>query len=435
MLAPTMNFLFGPLILIAIASSLNRTVQGYYFTFGSLLGLQIFFELGLAQVVIQFASHEWAQLRLSEDGCLTGSDTARSRLASLLRFAVHWYLIAASVAGLLLSLAGYVFFSRSPEPGVSWRSPWIVLCILTAVNVVTLPLWAFLEGCGRIEPVYRYRLVSSAIQNVCIVSALFLGCELWTSAIASAAVLGVSVSMLFFCHRRLLVSIWMMVSTSRIDWKHEVLPMQWRIGLSWLSGYFIFALFTPVLFHYRGAIVAGQMGMTWAVASTLSTVSLAWVTPKAATFGVLIAQKQFRALDQLTFKSGMASVAMLVLGTSTVLVALWAMRSFGYSLAERFLPLLPTAIFLLAQVLMQISHIQALYLRAHKHDPFAGLSFLSALLVAVSVLFLGRLYGPAGVATGYILTTATVVLPLGTVIFLRCRREWHSDTSGGTAVC
>ena len=38
--------------------------------------------------------------------------------------------------------------------------------------------------------------------------------------------------------------------------------MQWKIAISWTSGYLAFQLFTPLLFRYQNATVAGQMGMT-----------------------------------------------------------------------------------------------------------------------------------------------------------------------------
>lgn len=152
---------------------------------------------------------------------------------------------------------------------------------------------------------------------------------------------------------------------ARSDWRHELLPMRWRIALSWLSGYFIFLLLPPLLFYYHGPVVAGQMGMTWAVVTALSTVSLAWVTAKATRFGVLVAQKEYRTIDSLALKSGLASVAMLVCGAAATLAGLWVIRRLGYRFAERFLPLLRTAVFLLGQVLMQVSHVQAVYLRAH----------------------------------------------------------------------
>jgi hypothetical protein len=79
--------------------------------------------------------------------------------------------------------------------------------------------------------------------------------------------------------------------------------MQWRIALSWVSGYFIFQLFTPVLFAYQGAVVAGQMGMSLSIATALNTLALAWINTKAPMFGLLIARGEFAALDRLFFRS------------------------------------------------------------------------------------------------------------------------------------
>ena len=47
------SVLAGPITLYMIASFLTRDEQGYYYTFGSILGLQIFFELGLSYVILQ----------------------------------------------------------------------------------------------------------------------------------------------------------------------------------------------------------------------------------------------------------------------------------------------------------------------------------------------------------------------------------------------
>jgi len=44
------------------------TIQGYYYSFASLLALQIFLELGLATVITTFSSHEWVRLRFDNRG-------------------------------------------------------------------------------------------------------------------------------------------------------------------------------------------------------------------------------------------------------------------------------------------------------------------------------------------------------------------------------
>src|SRR5688572_3707561 len=58
------SFASGPITLVLIASQLTPQVQGYYYTFASLVALQGFAELGLGIVIVQFASHEWAFLSL-----------------------------------------------------------------------------------------------------------------------------------------------------------------------------------------------------------------------------------------------------------------------------------------------------------------------------------------------------------------------------------
>ena len=61
-----------------------------------------------------------------------------------------------------------------------------------------------------------------------------------------------------------------------------------QMASSWLCGYFIYQLFNPVLFAYKGAVVAGQMGMSLSLANALRSVAVSWINTKAAPFGALI---------------------------------------------------------------------------------------------------------------------------------------------------
>src|SRR5581483_9084023 len=74
-----------------IARFLTQKEQGYYYTFGSLIALQIVFELGFAFVILQMASHERAHLVLHKDGTISGERTAHARLASVFQKTVRWY--------------------------------------------------------------------------------------------------------------------------------------------------------------------------------------------------------------------------------------------------------------------------------------------------------------------------------------------------------
>ncbi|MBA3016726.1 MAG: hypothetical protein FP811_00965, partial [Desulfobacteraceae bacterium] len=73
----------GPVTAILIATRFTPELQGYYYTFASLLALQIFVELGLGTVIIQFASHEWSKLGFDSSGQIVGDSTALSRLKGI----------------------------------------------------------------------------------------------------------------------------------------------------------------------------------------------------------------------------------------------------------------------------------------------------------------------------------------------------------------
>jgi hypothetical protein len=62
----------GASTIIMIPSCLTASEQGYYYAFASLLALQIFFELGFNQVIMQLVSHEAAFVQFNKDGKIVG---------------------------------------------------------------------------------------------------------------------------------------------------------------------------------------------------------------------------------------------------------------------------------------------------------------------------------------------------------------------------
>src|ERR1039457_7148048 len=136
--------LSGPLTIVMIAQFLRPEEQGFYYTFGSVIALNIFFELGLTYVLLQFASHEKAHLEWTPAGTLAGSELSKTRLAALLKLALRWYVVAASLILLLVLPGGIVFFSRysAASATIAWRVPWIWLATASALNLLASPLFA-----------------------------------------------------------------------------------------------------------------------------------------------------------------------------------------------------------------------------------------------------------------------------------------------------
>src|SRR5579864_7667636 len=97
----------GLVTVALIARFLSPAEQGYYYTFGSLVAIQIIFELGFSFVILQMASHERAELSISGDYEISGAPVAHARLASVIQKSVRWYSVAAILMAAILLPAGF----------------------------------------------------------------------------------------------------------------------------------------------------------------------------------------------------------------------------------------------------------------------------------------------------------------------------------------
>ena len=86
---------------------------------------------------------------------------------------------------------------------------------------------------------------------------------------------------------------------------------------------------------------------------------------------------------------------------------------------------LPTLIFLGGSFCWQILQYEAVYVRAHKQEPFLGVNLLLSLSLGILVWGLGARYGALGAAAAYLGSMALLGLPAWTFVWLRFRREWR----------
>jgi hypothetical protein len=103
----------GLVTVLLIARFLTAAEQGYYYTFGSLVAIQMIFELGFSFVILQMASHERARLFISADYEITGDPVAHARLASVIQKSVRWYSVAAVLLAATLVPVGLHFFPHT----------------------------------------------------------------------------------------------------------------------------------------------------------------------------------------------------------------------------------------------------------------------------------------------------------------------------------
>lgn len=415
-----------------ISKYLTDVEQGFYYTFGSILAIQVFFELGFTGIITQYVAHEASHLVLNENFCFEGEQIYKSRLASLLRFSIKWYAVIAVLFMIALLIVGYVFFNTNNKnnESVSWEMPWFILVISTAVKLFQAPFTSILMGLNKVKEMNKLGFYQQIILPTSVWICLMLGLKLYVVGISS--LLSVIIWNIYIARtnlQRILFNLWKEQITERVSYMKEIFPFQWKIALSWISGYFIFQLFNPVLFATEGAVVAGQMGMTLSVLNGIQALSFSWLNTKIPLYSRLIALKDYMQLDKV-FKLTLKQMSTICLCLLLIFfINIWGLRYFeislnGNLLGNRFLPYIPLILMMATLYINQFVTSWATYLRCHKQEPFMINSICGAIANALSTILLGKYFGLYGITIGYFLITLGF-MPWGYYLYKSNKDKWH----------
>lgn len=418
------GILAGAVMMLFVSLVFTKVEQGYYYTFAALLALQIFFELGLNLVIVQFVSHEAVHLhRIDVIGALRERATNRiGNLVLTIRRIFSWVAIGFVI---LVGLGGYLFFTRVGEAVApdDWLIAWLLLCAATGVNLYCSPQLAVAEGLGMVSQVARLRLQQSIMGYCACWFVLFLHPSL---VAASSIPLAAAAASSYWLARRSGLKTLLNAITDvaqKVNWRSEILPMQWRIAVSWASGYLIFQTFTPLVFAEQGAVQAGQLGLSLAAFASVTNLSMSWINAKIPVFGNLIAESRLPELQKLFRRLfGQSTIACVVI--SIVGVALIELlRHWRVPLAERFLPFWPLAMLATVSIVNHMIYAMAAFMRAHKEEPMLSNAIVCGLVILICTL----LTAPVGVdwvVACYLATCFVLSLPWTVGTFLRYwRRE------------
>lgn len=414
--------------LVLILRYLSPEEQGFYYTFQSILGLQVLVELGLGGVLMQFVSHEWAGLYFGANRRVEGDELCRDRFASLVRLGARWFAVGAVLVFLLCYFVGSFFFRSQPHPKVTWQGPWFVLILSASALIGLSPFFPILEGCHKVAEVAMIRFGASVVAAAVAWAALYSRLALYAPALMSVATLGVYSVYIFGRYRSLLRLGWLgkKNAVQGVRWRAEFWPMQWRTALTWCVGYLMWQLFTPVLFYYWGAVVAGQMGITMSIALGLHTVCLTWMMTKAPALGTLQARRHTREMRELFRVTITQSVWIYIILAFAGLMGLAGVFSVYPLVSARFLSLRLFGLLLISFGLTLVCGDMAIFLRAFKEEPLVWVNVITGLLVGSCIWQLGQRWGAPAMVLSLLFGNAFLAFPWTVVIW---RRKWAAMPS------
>lgn len=422
----------GVFSVVFYATCLTKEEQGYYYTFASVQAIQGFFELGFTGIMTQFVAHEQAHLSWGTDGILLeGEYKHKSRLSSLLHICVKWYSVVAILYLLSLQVVGLFFFENfGKDEGVDWKNPWIIISSMSAWSLFIAPVFSFMNGLGLVKDIAKMGFYRTIVSIIVLWGCLFLGMKLYSMAFS--AIISALFSICYFAKHnfiKILIGIWKTTIHYRVSYMKEIFPYQWRIALSWMSGYFIFNFMNPVIFATVGSVAAGQFGMSVNVLNQIRNFSMSWIGTKVPMMSRLIELKEYIQLDRI-FKKTVKQEIIVCLSILTlfwiviVLLNESQLSINGRILSERFLPYCPLLLVTIPVVFQAVNDNLATYLRCHKKEPYLVLSIVNGIASAFSILILGKYFGLFGITAGYCIL-AIIVLPWGYWIYKTKKAEWH----------
>lgn len=415
----------GPLMLLLIPLYLTEEQQGYWYLFGSVAALSTFADLGFSNIILQFSAHEYASLKIGNEGFLEGQIENIKKLGSFLRFVIGWLSAICSIVYPIIFVVGIFFLVRDKVLSI-YLIPWVIYSIGSLLNFFNNSVLSFIEGMDQISKIQKSRLIVAVINTVVVVSSLLLHINIYALAfgmILSASFMFITI---FKTFGKVLKQLWKTSRNFSYPWKKEILPLFKKYVLSFASGYFLFQIYTPLMHYFHGPVYSGKIGISMSLVTSMfsfSTIFIYTITPK---INMLIEKKEWHELDRLFNKRLVLSgIAYLFIACCFfVFIKLFSGIPLINKIVSRFLPWQGLLILISAYFVQVFINSWAVYLRGHKIEPYWYTGIISAIWVFVVTVLIGKFLSPdyffLGLLSSYIWGT-----PWSYIIYKNWIRKLH----------
>jgi hypothetical protein len=421
--------LAGLVTVLVIGLTLTQEQQGWYYTFLSIAALYSVFEMGLASALIQVTAYMFVKLHWLSQGRVAGD--AAAAFTSFFSRSVKVYVYFA-LAFVIVSLSvGFYIFSHKTSHAVlteTWLWPWIFLVSMTACSMLTLPFLAVVEGSGDIAEVYKIKLIQGVSGAILCWLVLLMGGWLWATVMVPLCSVLVVVIWLIKKRIYLIQSVFAVNAGSSFDWKREIFPLQWRIGLNWISVFFMAQLATPILFYYQNPVVAGQMGLSLTIVNMLAIVSQSWIARRVPALAQAVARREWEVLDHLFRKDLRHSLIVFFAGAFVIIATHYWVSNTAYF--ARVLPFWPFMGLLGFMFFYHINSAFSSQLRSFKREPLAWVSLAGAMLILPGSIYAAKLFSANGVVIVMLSVQVLLVFPLSYLLWRKYNKSWRFVAGG-----
>lgn len=265
------SLISSALLITGVATKLSLHDQGVYYLLQSFVALAFFFDLGIGFVLANMAGIANAE------GSTGSSDTVKP-VAAVARFGMKWSLLAALLFAAIVGLAGIRPVLNLPNANWASLLMWGLLIVGTSCNLGLGALLSLFEGLGFVRQSSIVRFTQAFANGATFLIIVHFNHNPFSVGI-SAAISIIAAGLLFV--RQFGDHIRSFARTKPADplvWTRDVLPFQWRVAISWLTGYFMFQAPTLALATFGSISDAGRFGMSMQIVLAILSVAQVYLT-------------------------------------------------------------------------------------------------------------------------------------------------------------
>jgi O-antigen/teichoic acid export membrane protein len=198
----------------------------------------------------------------------------------------------------------------------------------------------------------------------------------------------------------------------QINWMKDIFPMQWKMGISWISGWLLFSSFVPISFKLIGPVEAGQMGMTLSMILGLASVSSMVVNAIAPKMAKYAAAKDRVALDRMISKAAKYSMIIYIFGSIIIILLSLYLELMITKYTGRLLHLEYLIYIIIGVGAQQFTMPITAYMFAYIMHPFVFESLLLGILTITSLYFAGIYFGIGGMTLSFMVVQVVAAVPI-----------------------
>ncbi len=418
------QLILTPIIIILVTSKISPEEQGYYYTFLSLLNLQSFFELGLFAFIVNKASSSFSNITIFDVKSLNKSYTDIPKLAALYSMTRKIYFLISLLFAFFVGGLGIIFFSHGWTYNLNEiQVCWIVFCILCSFQVYFLGLNGFLEGCGQIDVVEKWKLISFVVSSMVLIVCLVLGFGIMSLVFSTIPKVLKDIYLIKISFRKQFKLLSKQKQYEKLNFYKDVWPMQSRLAISSFASFFQYGIFVPLVFSILGPVQAGIIGVGLQITSFLQQIMSRWTYTQQPKMAKLASLRKFQELDKLVQIIGRINILLSVFVLFLYFIFYKILEILNLSILERIPGFWVLFILLLTACNYGYLFMLVGYLRAFVEERIHILSVTIAVLNAILCYAFLKHIGLYSVAISYFACITLVGIPWAKKLIMKKRRE------------